>query len=258
MSPGQAVVLVLVRGDAVVKAVLIVVIAGIINVVVFKPLLVAVGLVEFFDLLGYRGCFCGRLEGRRLGAATFGPIVPITFGLEPNGPIVCLLPTLLGCPFSVETAEEGLLASRLLPGRRLLMLCLQGPACCRFEHAAVGLGSASGVPTGRYETKVVGNFELPGAFLPCFFSAHVALANAPTAPPSPSFVWRDGLMRVGVTGAMILFYLIWLVHGGFWVKKRGPRKVLFRGFWKGERLILVGYQFLPSSTRTICFSLVSF
>jgi hypothetical protein len=30
---------------------------------------------------------------------------------------------------------------------------------------------------------------------------------------------EEGLMRGGVAGAMILFYLIWLVHGGFWVKK---------------------------------------
>jgi hypothetical protein len=27
---------------------------------------------------------------------------------------------------------------------------------------------------------------------------------------------RDGLMGVGVVGAMMIFYLIWLVHGGFW------------------------------------------
>jgi len=29
----------------------------------------------------------------------------------------------------------------------------------------------------------------------------------------------DELMRGGVVGAMMLFYLIWLVHRGFWVKK---------------------------------------
>jgi hypothetical protein len=33
-------------------------------------------------------------------------------------------------------------------------------------------------------------------------------------------------------GAIVLFYLIWLVHGGFWVKKRGPRKYFFVVFWK--------------------------
>jgi hypothetical protein len=57
------------------------------------------------------------------------------------------------------------------------------------------------------------------ALLPCFFSADVALANAPAAPSSSPFVRRDGLMRGGAVGAMMLFYLIWLVHGGFWVKK---------------------------------------
>jgi hypothetical protein len=58
------------------------------------------------------------------------------------------------------------------------------------------------------------------ALLPWFFSADVALANAPAAPSSPPCVRRDGLMREGVVDAMmIFFYLIWLFHGGFWVKK---------------------------------------
>ena len=69
------------------------------------------------------------------------------------------------------------------------------------------------------DPKLCETFGPIGALLPCFFSADVALANAPAAPSSPPFVRRDGLMKGGVVGAMMLFYLIWLVHGGFWVKK---------------------------------------
>ena len=66
---------------------------------------------------------------------------------------------------------------------------------------------------------LVETFGPLGALIPCFFSADVALANAPAAPSSPPFVRRDGLMKGGVVGAMMLFDLIWLGHGGFWVKK---------------------------------------
>ncbi len=50
-------------------------------------------------------------------------------------------------------------------------------------------------------------------------SIALALANAPATPPSYPFVRMDGLIEDGVVGAMMLFYLIWLVHGGFLVKK---------------------------------------
>jgi hypothetical protein len=77
-----------------------------------------------------------------------------------------------------------------------------------------------------------------GALLPGFFSADVALANAPAAPSSPPFVRRDGLMREGVVGAMMIFYLIWLVSRRLLGEKVRSQGVLFRGFWKGARVIL--------------------
>ncbi len=81
---------------------------------------------------------------------------------------------------------------------------------CAYLRAQACPGAAS---------KLFETFGPLGAQLPCFFSADVALANAPAAPSSPPFVRRDGLMKGGVVGAMMLFDLIWLVHGGFWMKK---------------------------------------
>jgi hypothetical protein len=54
------------------------------------------------------------------------------------------------------------------------------------------------------DPKLFETFGPLGALLPGFFSADVALANAPAAPSSPSFVRRDGLMREGVVGAMMI------------------------------------------------------
>jgi hypothetical protein len=69
------------------------------------------------------------------------------------------------------------------------------------------------------DPKLFETFGPLGALLPWVFSADVGLANAPAAPLSPPCVRRDGLMREGVVGAMMIFYLIWLFHGGFWMKK---------------------------------------
>jgi len=66
----------------------------------------------------------------------------------------------------------------------------------------------------------------------------VALANAPAAPSSPPFVRRDGLMRGGVVGAMMLFYLIWLVPRRLLGEKVRSQGVLFCGFWKVARVML--------------------
>ncbi len=52
------------------------------------------------------------------------------------------------------------------------------------------------------------------AFFYCFFLAAMATATAPAAPSSPVlFRWiqRVWLMLKGVVGAIVLFYLIWLV-----------------------------------------------
>ena len=47
-------------------------------------------------------------------------------------------------------------------------------------------------------------------------------------------------MRGGVAGAMILFYLIWLVPRRLLGEKVRSQGVLFRGFWKGARVIKYG------------------
>ncbi len=70
------------------------------------------------------------------------------------------------------------------------------------------------------------------ALLPCVFSADVALANAPAAPSSPPFVRRDGLMKGGVVGAMMLFYLIWLVPRRLLGEKVRSREYFFMVFGK--------------------------
>jgi hypothetical protein len=73
------------------------------------------------------------------------------------------------------------------------------------------------------------------ALLPWFFSADVALANAPAAPSSPLCVRRNGLMREGVVGAMMIFYLIWLVPRRLLGEKVRSQGVLFVGFGKEHK-----------------------
>jgi hypothetical protein len=46
------------------------------------------------------------------------------------------------------------------------------------------------------------------------------------------------LMREGVVGAMMIFYLIWLVPRRLLGEKVRSQGVLFRGFRKGARVIL--------------------
>jgi hypothetical protein len=70
------------------------------------------------------------------------------------------------------------------------------------------LTTRAGFRQAGKETKLFDTFSPLGALLSCFFPADVALANVPAAPSSFLFVRRDGLMRGGVVGAMMLFYLI--------------------------------------------------
>jgi len=93
------------------------------------------------------------------------------------------------------------------------------PAASASATPPLILALRAGFRRVRTDSKLFQTFGPLRALIPCFFSADVALANAPAAPSSPPFVRRDGLMKEGVVGAMMLFYLIWLVHGGFWVKK---------------------------------------
>jgi len=48
-------------------------------------------------------------------------------------------------------------------------------------------------------------------------------------------------------GEEIGFFLIWLVPLRLLGEKVRSRGVLFCDFWKGKRVVLVGYQFIPSS-----------
>jgi hypothetical protein len=45
---------------------------------------------------------------------------------------------------------------------------------------------------------------LPGAFFCCFFPAAMAIATAPAAPPSTALIQREGLIKRGVVGAIVL------------------------------------------------------
>ncbi len=90
--------------------------------------------------------------------AGLGPIVRINLGvalgvLESDG----LRPAALGGRLHpVEAKEEGLLAAKLLPGRRAARLLPWGPTCrLRFRHAAVDLGPASGILASRDGPEVV-------------------------------------------------------------------------------------------------------
>jgi len=93
------------------------------------------------------------------------------------------------------------------------------PAASASATPPLILALRAGFRRVRTDSKLFQTFGPLRALIPCFFSADVALANAPAAPSSPPFVRRDGLMKGGVVGAMMLFYLIWLVHG--------PSKPLF-------------------------------
>jgi hypothetical protein len=129
-------------------------------VVVVKLLLLRVEIASSGVLLGDGG----GLRRPLLGAAAFGqaaglgPIVRIALGvalgvLESDG----LRPAALGGRLRpVKTKQEGLLAAKLLPGRRAARLLPRGPACrLRFRHAAVDLGPAGGISTSRDGPEVV-------------------------------------------------------------------------------------------------------
>jgi hypothetical protein len=45
---------------------------------------------------------------------------------------------------------------------------------------------------------------LPGAFICCFSPAAVAIATTSAAPPSPTLIQREGLIKRGVVGAIFL------------------------------------------------------
>jgi len=126
------------------------------------------------------------------------------------------------------------------------------PAASDSATPPLNLAPRAGFRRAGTDLKLFETFGPLGAPLPCFFPADVALANTPAAPSSPPFVWRDGLMRGGVAGAMMLFYLIWLVSRSLLGEKVRPQGVLFRVFLESRvsdtNSKLVGYQFLPSST----------
>jgi len=170
----------------------------VIDVVFVELLLLRGEIAKSVVLLGDGGSLCCL---GFLGAAAFGRILRIA--LELDG---LLLAVLGGCLRPVEAKEESLLAAKRLPGRRAARLLPRGPACrLRFRHTAVDPGPTTGIPASREGTEVIQDLRPLGALHPCFFSADVALANAPAAPSSPPFVRRDGLMKVGVVGAMMLF-----------------------------------------------------
>jgi len=183
----------------------------VVDVVLVELFLLRGEIVIFVVLLGDGRGLC-RLGGRFPGAAAFDPLLRIA--LELKG----LRPAALGGRLrSVEVKEEGPLTAQLLLGRRAGRLLPQGPACrLRFRHAAIDPGRTGGIPASW---DVFRHPRPPRGPTSLLYPADVALANAPAAPSSPPFVRRNGLMRGGVVGAMMFFYLIWLVHGGFWMKK---------------------------------------
>ena len=162
------------------------------------------------------------LGERFLGAATFGPIIRIALWvsvvfLKLDG----LLPALLGGRLRpVEAEKEALLAAGLLPGQLAVMLLPRGPACClRFRHAPVELGPTSVIPASREGLEVVRKLWPPWGptsllFLcPCGTSQRAC--GAVITPVRLEGRVDEGRGR----GSHDVFYLIWLVHGGFWVKK---------------------------------------
>jgi len=106
------------------------------------------------------------------------------------------------------------------------------PAASDSATPPSNLAPRAGFRQAGTASKLFDTFGPLKAPLPCFFPANVALANAPAAPSSPPFVRRDGLMRGGVVGAMMLFYLIWLVSRRLLGEKVRSQGVLFRGFGK--------------------------
>ncbi len=56
-------------------------------------------------------------------------------------------------------------------------------------------------PTGLKLLEILG---LPGALFCCFSPAAVAISTAPAAPPSPTLIQREGLIKRGVVGAIVL------------------------------------------------------
>jgi hypothetical protein len=67
--------------------------------------------------------------------------------LELDGLLLALLGDRLR---PADAEEEDLLASRLLPGQKVLRLLPWGPTCClRFGHAVVRLGPTSGILASR-------------------------------------------------------------------------------------------------------------
>ncbi len=116
--------------------------------------------------------------------------------------------------------ELHLSALRLLAGSPILGPLPWHP---KLARPTVKLGCLRGVPTPR-RPKIVGDLEglkaSRGRF-PCFFSADVATATAPAAPSSLVLFQksrREGLMMKKVVGAIVFFYLNWLVRGCFVAK----------------------------------------
>jgi len=206
----------IVRDGATLKSIVIV-------VVLVELLLLRVEIATSVVLLGDGGGL-RRFGGRFLGAAAFGQaaglgrIVRIALGvalgvLESDG--------LRPAAFARSMRRRKVSSPRGFfrgDGPRGFFLG-DPPAASASATPPSILASRAGFRQVGTDPKLFETFSPLGALLPCFFPADVALANAPAAPSSPPFVRRDGLMRGGVVGAMMLFYLIWLVHGGFWVKK---------------------------------------
>ena len=90
----------------------------------------------------------------------------------------------------------------------------------------------------------------PVACFSCFFLASVATATAPAAPSSPvplQRIRREGLMPKGVVGAIVPFYLIWLVTRRLLGEKVRSKVLLFCG--SSSKIIWGWYWSIPIPTR---------
>ncbi len=75
------------------------------------------------------------------------------------------------------------------------------------------------------------------------FAAAGLPANTPAVPSAPS---QRVVPNLGTVGAMMPLNLIWLVHGGFWVKKWCPKTLHFFVFGENQREFFSGKISAPA------------